>query len=578
VKDWRLGWLGIASCFLWLSGCWDKTQEKRPKPISKRAVGSLPASRPVVEMTREERVAAKAGTWLPEKAWQESWLAAMVADHQVLLPLLGTVHRDTGRYKAAKALQSNDLMAFSKLPLQAISKLPTEELILRGRIALRMARLYRELYDLNLQLTQEVYERRLALKGKLQAGRLLPLYLGRLLCLLGKEGEAATQWKLAEAQIPPQRKARLALWQRVCSTPKAERSGLGEMLAKLDDKDDPDLLAERNLLAAFFSISVPPSKSASTPRATLYEALTKGIEKLPELSALRLPLDQETIQEEGVDATLEYYDPAQAWLLLHFHAKRAQALFSSAQASDPAALWGIAHASMLLGQGERARQAWKQLLEKPPTALHWPLQLFSSRLTPKDLVFEAHTYLALLQADEKARLAKLQELTKGAACPQRLLSASLWFAQTKDNKAYEEILDCVALMPTLQERIKKAESGSTMGSKLFLQMRLRRYAWRAFYLPASQAALSRGDGEPAMRWMEFLHQKDEPYKIGGDNQAAQMVLTARAYLRMGHWGTANLFFAKNRQDYPSLHQPWVLLGTLRIFRGMGGSVGPKSGG
>jgi hypothetical protein len=145
---------------------------------------------------------------------------------------------------------------------------------------------------------------------------------------------------------------------------------------------------------------------------------------------------------------------------------------------------------------------------------------------------------------------------------------------------YNTILACAGLSSDLQKQLQTSLDAPTDGAKYLAQNRLTRYALRAFFQTAAQAALVFGDREQAMRWFEFLHQKDQPYQIGGDNQAAQILSTARAYLRMSRWGVAYLFLGKNRQIYPSLTQPWALLGTLRIFRGMsandgGGGPGPK---
>ena len=107
---------------------------------------------------------------------------------------------------------------------------------------------------------------------------------------------------------------------------------------------------------------------------------------------------------------------------------------------------------------------------------------------------------------------------------------------------------------------------------LVLQNSLHTFLLRSVTQWASMGVLRHKKSYLAVRWMETLHHKAALYKIGGRNQADQIVQTAMAYTLAGKMGVATEFCLKNRQSYPALNQHWALLGTLRILRGMGGGT------
>lgn len=546
-------------------------------PNTRKAASSNASSQPALPRAVLPK-ATLDPTW-----WPQSWLAAIVSDYKVLFPLLGPQVRGTETHRAAMALRKNDLMAYLKKPVDPKKKMSRDAHILRGRLLLRAARFYAELSELVLALSEDVFSQRFALRNRLQIGQLLPLYRGRLFCLRKNFKAAQEQWTLAEKITPPNRRSRLAFWKALCQdTPLAQKNSL---LEQSDFSKDPDNWADWSLARAFFGLSPNNKPQTPTPRAELYLALTQDAKTIA-YDALRSVMDEETIKEGDVDATLEYYDPGLPWLLAQYHARKALHAFQQIDPSDPSAALGQAEAFALLGSHKQATQAVHLFLKTPPKQIDWAMQVFSPFLTPNDLLLRARLlHLRLLSSTDKTahKTAQdgLQQLhQQHPHCPARLWIAETSLYRENTPKHYNTILACADLSTDLLKQLQTSIDQQTDGAKYVAQNRLTRYALRAFFQTAAQSALFHGDRERAVRWFEFLHQKDQPYQIGGDNQAAQILSTTRAYLRMSRWGVAYFFLGKNRQTYPSLTQPWALLGTLRIFRGMsandgGGGPGPK---
>lgn len=540
--------------------------KKQPKQVSPR--------------TRVKPVPRLASLSLEPTWLDQSWLAAIVQDYKVLFPYIGPDVRGSGLYHAATTLRKNNLMDALKKSVPPNKKMSRRERILRGRVLLRAAEFYAELTTLVSSLSEHTYARRFALRKKLQLGKLFSLYQGRAFCLRKKFREAQAKFELAAKTTPDNRKPRLALWKTACvDGAKAEQ--IGEALSKVDLSKDPDAWADLHLLRAFLGLPVSKKAQTPTPRAELYLALAQQAAKIS-YPSLRAAMDEETIKENDVDATLEYHDPGLPWLLKRYHAQKALDFFQTREKTDAAAAWLEARALAILGEKTKALAVLEGFLKEPPKSMDWDLQLFSMSLTASDLHLRAKLFREVLKpADDKSAVESLRQLAKTqTTCPARLWIADAWLQRENSKEAYDYVLSCMNTMDTLRKSLDQMIAKPGDGAKFISQTRLTRYALRVFFQVASQAALRFGDKERAMRWMEFLHQKDEPYKIGGDNQAAQILLTARAYLGMSRWGVAYIFLGKNRQTYTSLTQPWALLGTLRIIIGMsandgGGGPGPK---
>ncbi|TNE45828.1 MAG: hypothetical protein EP343_25805 [Deltaproteobacteria bacterium] len=518
------------------------------------------------------------GAWL-----RDNWVNAIHHNPDVLVHALqkGAVRKDL------LALMQNQ-----HLPAAIARQLPSAKLsafhrAVRARMFLRMARFHRKNYDLALAFNQAVLQRRLKRSSRLRLGRLFHLYWGRLLCLQGNVQGAALALQRALLAVPTARRERVLAWLTVCQVP-LNKDLASQRLATLRFSDDPDGWADWVLIHTLFRIPTKHNPVLTTARARMYSRVWKHQPVRWLAPVLRTSMDREAIKERSIATTQHYYDPAMFLMMSYSYGQQALRYLEHMPSSDRYAAFYQAEAYQLLGRRSEALERYLHFQRHAPTQIQWSYLLFSHRLSPRFLRYEARYRYALLLGTDSPQSAKLEllALAKEGGLAKPLAGLGLLQLKVRREQGYRWILDGVDVARREGQRLYEsmlvaAERGrrpkEKRGAQAILQLRLHRYVVRALYLWGGQGALLMKDSDRATRWMENLHSKSKPYQIADINEPSQFIGAAKAYAHAGKLGVATLFFAKNLKTYPSLTQLWSLLRIWRIFEGMNGVPRVKRG-
>lgn len=575
-QTWFLGFCLVGAS---LVGC-----KKDPKSSG----GQTNTTKRRVPTSGQNGVANAGGPSTPIKM-EQGWLPSLslekvAGDFKILVRML----------REAKPAQKADTLALMLNNYKAVlngkkldpKKMSSIHRAQRARLHLRLARFYREAFQLSLTLQNEMFQKRLKRKAKLKLGKLFYFYYGRLLCLQRKFKEAKSILQVASEQSASSHKLRVQAWTAVChKDPEAQAKG-GKVLAGLKWDKEKKGLAEALLLQAYFGLkdklAVP---SLLSPRASMFHSIATGKAWKHNRNVMAAVVDKEDLKEADITTTLTYYDPAVAWFAQVHHAKAALSYLKLASEKDLFAPFYRGFANVLLGNNVQAIAAWKSFVKQPPKSFDWGYALFSSWVRLADFVSEAKLQIALAEHRSGNTKAAVQSLTSmfKEGYPTKVFAAyGLLKVGNKSQRkaAWDTIAGGVELArlwePRLLKRYLKMK-GSKKGAAAIEQFRLYKYAIRLLLMRASKAALQLGFSDKAVRWMELLHHKDKPYVIANDNQPAQILWTMRAYEMAGRWAVAGLFAARNKTVFPVLTQHWSTYGLLRIFRGMGNPRIPKGG-
>lgn len=524
--------------------------------------------------SKEPAVAARQGSVIKgRKGWVKStWVDAVRRNPDALLALFKTLPaKDAEAFRDLLALLKGKTRRALLRPDKHDANRSDMARHLRARLHLRRARYFQQGYQFSMLLSDRVYSQRSALATQLKLGRLFRYYYGRLLCLQGKEKKAQAQLKQALTQSPAKVHARIRLWSQLCTETRAEK--VSAALAALDLSKDPDGWAEAQFLAWRANVTLKKPLPAPTPRAALFAAARKGTSFQPKASTLRDPAETEEIKEGEFKGELKFYDPAMMLVLSHHHASRAVSWLKGLKKPSGLSPVLLAEAHLLRGAKDKANALLRSLLAKPPAKVETTTLLFSRHLSKEDVVAHARYLLARSLPKKEAETMRAQLSKEGL--PSALLAGLLSTSQTSSARValLEHSFAWIqrevkAYRKTLRDMSDKKDKGAMLLQQNSLASFLLRYVTTS----ASKGAVRSQKSYLAVRWMETLHHKATPYKIGGRNQAAQIVQTAMAYTLAGKMGVATEFCLKNRDLYPALNQHWALLGTLRILRGMGGGT------
>lgn len=501
---------------------------------------------------------------------KKSWIAHVNERPQELVQLFKTpmLRRD------ALALLNNQHL--SKVVSKHISyrELTHRHRVIRARLYLRMARFHNRNYTTALQLSADVYKRRLQRSNSLQLGTYFHYYRGRIQCLQGEYQAAQRSFIRAQQSMHSNRQERIRAWRSVC-TPKPLKHS-----PQLTFKDDPDGWSEWVILRHLFPSSRvyhPHHHPLPTLRAQLYAKVHQKDIVLWSRSFTQQPIDVEYIQEQGIRARLAYYDPVVYKMMAHSYAHRTLSLLREEMGRY--ASFYKAEAYFILGQKSKAQKTWAHFLQTLPQHFKGEYFFFSHRLSVRSLQHEACYYQARLLAPKHPHIAQKIVRTLGQFdYPTRSLAGLAHIQiQYDTQKGYtwltqgtqhaHSILQKMRTKYTLSS-IQETELQKKRGAQVISQWALYKYHVRSMWMWASIGALRLKRGAQATHWLERLHQKHTPYKISGTNAPLQFSWTTRAYFNAGKPGVAALFLSKNLKDYPSLKQLWVLLRVWRIDEGM----------
>lgn len=506
------------------------------------------------------------------KHWDKNhWVAGVRKDPNALLSLFKTLpDQDADAYKDLLALLKGRVKRALMRSDKVTAKKSDMARHLRARLHLRRARYFRQGYDFSMMLSTQVYGQRSALAKQLKLGLLFRYYFGRLLCLRGQAKKAAVQLDKALAEAPKKVHGRIQLWKTLCQ--ETDKAKVAAALKNLDFSKDPRGWAEAQFLAWRAGIQLKKELPSPTPRAQLFAAVRKGKPFQARAAALRKPAEIEEIQESGFKGELKFFDPAPMLVLSHYHAGRALSWLKGLKKASGLSPILKAEAHLLRNEKTQAIALLKAYVSKPPASLQTATLLFSRHLSKTDVLDFARFLLAGVLTG-KERETQVKALSKHGL-PSTVFASLL---NRKPGKAEMEVFDKAAMwiadsVKGYKKSLSKAAEKKETGAMLVLQNSLHTFLLRSVTQWASMGVLRHKKSYLAVRWMETLHHKAAPYKIGGRNQADQIVQTAMAYTLAGQMGVATEFCLKNRQSYPALNQHWALLGTLRILRGMGGGT------
>ncbi|MBK04920.1 MAG: hypothetical protein CL920_35840 [Deltaproteobacteria bacterium] len=460
--------------------------------------------------------------------------------------------------------------------------------IIRARLLLRMARFHKQNYHLSLQFHKEVFARRLKRKKKLQLGQHFYYYWGRLQCLRGYRRQATTALQRALKNTPKHRHDRIKAWMYACRSTRETAEQTAQQLAKLTFPNDPDGWTEWILLHHLFGLTPQRQPATPTQRAALYERVRTGQRAEWSADVQRMPVDQETLQEQGIRTKLTYFDPTVFLMMSHDFAQRALTLLRQQPDTDRYAPFYVAEAHSIRAEKKQARIHLFKFLQQPPRRLRLSYLLFSHRLSPRQLRQEACFQQARLVGPYHKDIAEriLSSLATQDHIAKSLAGLGFLHLHTHKQQSYQWLLKGAEHAQAQEkelayhyiEAIRKTEDETLKkGAKLIVQLRLYRYQVRAYYLWGSIGAILAEKGDKATWWMEQLHRKEDPYKITGENEPFQFAWTINAYTHAGKLGIATLFFHKNKDTYPSLIQLWSLIKMWRIYEGMDGIPLVKTG-
>lgn len=514
---------------------------------------------------------------ISEGAWlRDNWVNAI---HQNPKTLTQSFKKGPVRKDLIALLQNQHLPAAIARELPSAKLSPFHRAV-RARLFLRMARFHRKNYDLALVFNRAVLQRRLKRSSRLRLGKLFHLYWGRLLCLQGNVQGAALALQRALLAVPHARRERVLAWLTVCQAP-LNKQLAAQRLASLQFADDPDGWSDWILIHTLFRIPSKHKPVLATARAKAYYKVWKHQPVRWLAPVLRTSMDQEKIQEQSISTMQHYFDPAMFLMMSYSHGQQALRYLEKAPKTDRYAAFYQAEAYELLEERHRAMERYLHFQRHAPARIGWAYLLFSHRLSPKFLHYEARYRYALLLAtsDPNGAKVELMALSKKGGFAQPLAGLGLLQLNVRRPEGYDWILKGVKVARTEGKRLHEqmliaAERGRhplrKRGAQAILQLRLHRYVVRALYLWGGQGALLMKDSTRATRWMENLHSKTKPYQIADINEPSQFIGAAKAYAHAGKLGVATLFFAKNLKSYPSLTQLWSLLRIWRIFEGMNG--------
>ncbi|MCB9641010.1 MAG: hypothetical protein H6727_19090 [Myxococcales bacterium] len=520
----------------------------------------------------------------PPHTWLEgSWIASLQRDPEKLKTLLET------------KLVREDILALlqtHRLPEAIARHLPPNKLtafhkVIRARLFLRMARFHRKNYDLALQYNEAVYTRRLQQAQYLQLGKHFYYYWGRLQCLQGKRTEATHTLLHALRQPDTQRKQRIQAWLLACRPKPLSPTQLAAQLAQLDFRQDPDGWSEWILLHHYFHLTPQVQPQPQTQRARFYARVWQQKPVQWKQTWLRDPIDQEQIEEQGIRSEIDYFDPATFLMIADAYAQQALRLLRQTSPQDRYAPFFRADALALLRKQNQAQQQWLHFLSQRPKKIRWEYLLFSHRHSPNFLRDEACYHAALSpRTPLPTSHAILKELASGFYPTRALAGLGMLRLHHKEAQGYAWLLEGLRFADDERTRLQKLFAYATQHegtperrkyARFIQQLQLERYAVRSLYVWGSIGAMLKQDPSLASRWMERLHYKDEPYRLSGWNEPVHFSWTARAYTYAGNLAVATLFFAKNREAYPSLNQLWSLLRIWRIYEGMHNTPVVKGG-
>ena len=569
-------WSWVLVLVVALVGC----KKNQTSPSSRRLAHAKSPQR--TESTLQPPVAELTKNWL-----SQTWLEAVANDFQILVKLL----RDSKPEEKADALalmlnryqQVNDGAWLNPKTMTSLHR------AMRIRLHLRLARFYKQAFELSLGLQLDLSRRRLRRKGKISVGKLFQYYRGRLLCLKGRFGEAGKAFARASQQVGAQHKLRVKLWQVVCQKDVVQRQKAVSALVVSSWSKEPAVWAEWLLLQSFFSLKTKVDLPATlAARASLFAQVWQNKAWRRKASVMRALVDVGIIKEGSVSTKQKFYDPGVLWIAARHHAQSAQRYLAGAAKSDAFAPFFRAQVWTLLGQPKKALSNFTDFIKAPPKSFVWGYVLFSSRMRLADFVAEAKARVALLHhqtGQTKEAVHELEALAKEG------YPAKVWAgwglvqvfqgkSKAKWAAGWSWMWAGAELARDLEKRLLKRYlvlAPKKKGAAAIVQYRLYRYATRDLYLLASQGALWIGASDKAVRWLEVLHHKEKPHLIGHENQPDQILWTVLAYHHAGRWGVCTQFMRKNKALFPSLVQHFEAYGFMRIFRGMGASQGPKGG-
>lgn len=552
--QWGVGVLGVLAVMVWF-GLADSLVMPEDQ---KQALWTLKACRATLPK-------ASSQTWLDQVHHQPQKMLAMLK--------AGTAYEDLSTLRHHQRLRD----AVSR-PLP--TKLTPTQRTLRARLYLRLARFHQKNYQMALSFHQEISDRRLKRAKTLRLGRYFHYYRGRLQCLKGKRKAGSRSLHKALQTSQPHRANRIKAWLVACQTPSLPSKELGQKLASLDFSKDPEGRAEWLLLHHLHQLKPKPPRSPQrTLRAKLYAKVAAGTAANWPDHILRQPVDQEKIEENGIKAKLEYFDPALYLMMSHDYAQRATLLLKASPQDDRYAPYFLAEAARLRDRPGEAQQRWHHFVTHLPTKINGAYLYFSRHMSPASLRDEACFYQAKMLYHPYPQIARqlLYTLSIRGEAGKALAGLGQIQLNAHPEQGYEWLLAATRHARRweggLRRRYRLAaiESRSQTdkrGAQIISQLELFRYQTRSLYLWGSIGAFLMKENNQATLWLEHLHNKQTPYKIAGANEPLQFAWTTRAYVQAGRPGVANLFLSNNLKAYPSLTQLWRLLRVWRIDEGM----------
>ena len=543
------------------------------KPIHKPLAHTAPLA---AVPPRALSVCLQSQSYPPQEQWlRGSWINTLQQQPQVLTRLL------------QKPALREDLLALlqnHRLPNAISRAAPTHTLspfhrVIRARLFLRMAHFHRKNYDLALQYHEVVYTRRLQQVQATQLGRYFHYYLGRLRCLQGQREQAVAALQDALQQPDSPRKERIKAWLIACQPQPGPPQQIAAQLAKLDFSQDPEGWAEWIFLHHKLNLPAQTSPHLQTQRTQLYARVWQQQPVHWPHTWQSHPIDQETIEEQGIRSTIDYYDPVVFLVMADAYAQNALRLLKDTSDQDRYAPFWRAHAFDLLRKRSQALAQWTQFLDAPPQQIQWEYLLFSHRHTPAFLRDEAcyHTALAVGSTNPDTAHSILHRLAYAPFPTRSLAGLGMLQLRYQEQAAYDWLLQGVQfaekerarLRLRFEHAIQRASSTEEdQQARTLQQLQLDHYAVGSLYVWGSIGAVLKKDPALASRWMERLHHKDEPYRLAGLNEPLHFAWTAHTYTHAGNLAVATLFFAQNREAHPALTQLWSLVRLWRIFEGM----------